>query len=138
MVIAPLKRALLLVDEECVRSVVRNSCERIGFEVSEARGCTVTAHSECDLGCCWIEGGPDLVIIEVILHRPCSGMDAAQKILQRWTEAKILLISASPVVLWPEIAIRKMDALPASRVGFLPKPFDLKTFKQAADSLVSS
>jgi hypothetical protein len=89
----------------------------------------------CDLACGAHHESPRVVIIEVVIPRSCSGIEAARKALLRWPGVKILLTSATPASYWPPEAQAIFAELPRSSYCFLPKPFTVRQVEAALEEL---
>jgi CheY-like chemotaxis protein len=121
-----------------VRTVVRAMLQRDGFVWTESSGCKGPEFAPgCDLTCA---GGadPDLMVIEVIVPRCCSGVRVAEKALRRWPNVKILLTSASSPDTWPADVASEFEALPGDSVAFLAKPFTATQMRATVGNLLGT
>ena len=133
-----MKRASLLIDEPYVLNVVRSMLEHHGFAVEGFAACLQPGlPHECELGCRTEHAAPDLIVVEILLPRCCTGVDAARKALRQWPGVKVLLTSASPREMWPEDAVNAFASLPAMSCGFLAKPFTTQQLYAAIDDLLN-
>lgn len=127
----------ILVDEPLVRNVVHAILTRRGFLVNEVSVCVKPeVAGKCDLECCADLGNIDLMIVEVLVPRCCSGIEAARKVLRRWPGVRILLTSASPAEIWPADDANLFSNLPKSSCRFLPKPFTAFQLQSAIEELL--
>jgi DNA-binding NtrC family response regulator len=125
----------LVVETPAVLDVLRMGLARNGYTAQEWSPC-LRAEVPGDCSQCFPQDArPDLMVIEVLLPRCCSGIQVAEKALQRWPEVKILLTSATPVSGWPFPVQRAFRALPEGSVAFLAKPFITSQFFEAIDAL---
>ena len=94
---------------------------------------------ECDLTCCGESGAaPDVAMLAVLGPRHCTGVTAALKARVKWPGARILLISASPMEIWPAAERERLSQLPESSYGFLQKPFALGDLRDAVGRLLGA
>ncbi len=129
--------ASIWVEEPAVHNVVIAMLARCGFVVNELPVCVKPqSPEECDSECCSNAAAPQLIVLEVITHRACNGVETAWKLLRRWPAVKILLTSASPVEMWPDGAGDLAAQLPRESVAFLPKPFSFGQFETTVKRLV--
>ena len=133
-----MKRIALIVEDPLVRRVIAQILGRGGFGVHEVGPCLrPECPQQCSLECCAPGCRPDLLVLEVIAPRSCSGIDGAQKALLAWPDVKILLITASPREAWPGDASEIFATLPGRSCTLLPKPFTAQALRNVVDDLLS-
>jgi DNA-binding NtrC family response regulator len=134
-----MKSVFILAEDPLIRNVVSAMFVQNGFAVNEAPQCVCPGSaSDCDLLCCSTATRPDLVMLEVIVHRACSGVESAQKILRRWPGVRVLLTSASSSDMWPGNAATLFNELPGELCAFLAKPFTIGQLKEKVEHLLFS
>ena len=133
---AEMRRIVISIQEPTVRNPVRSILKRTGAVVHEIAPCVKPdSAGDCELECYPDQGSPDVMIFDVLVERACSGVEAAQKALQRFPGLKILLISATPPEIWP-VSVRSLFGnLPTDSCAFLPKPFTANQLNVAVDAL---
>lgn len=133
------KQITVVVDEPQVRALILRLLHRELALIHEAGPCErPECPEQCDLRCCSDDSIPDLVVLEVIVPRSCSGVEAGSKALKRWPKVKLLFISASPPDMWPEQAAELLNSLPSKSYMLLPKPFTAQQFHRAVSGLLDS
>ncbi len=106
-----------------VRQVVHSILLRKGFIVYDVALCVRPESADCCEVECAGRSSPDLMVIEVLVPRSCTGIQVARKALRRWPNVKVLLTSASPRELWPSDSAHELAGLLGKSCAFLPKPF---------------
>jgi len=79
---------------------------------------------------------PDLMILDVLVDRACTGVEAAHNALQRFPGVKILLTSAIPPQVWPDSVRLLFETLPEHSCTFLSKPFTAQQLNAAVAALL--
>ena len=119
-----MKHVCLVFHEPLIRNLVHAILARTDFTVNDIPACVESeVPHECNLRCCADHPEPDLLVMEVITPRRCSGVDAAHQALRRWPGVKVLLTSASSMDVWPTVDAQLFSALPSGSCAFLSKPF---------------
>jgi hypothetical protein len=127
-----MKSVSVLADEPLVRSLLHRMLERKGFTLRDYADCTRPQNpGDCELACCPDDIPPDLLVVEIVVPRNCSGVEIAGKSLIRWPGLKILLTSGTPVSFWPPAAKEAFSLLPEASCRFLAKPFTAGQFDAA-------
>jgi CheY-like chemotaxis protein len=116
-------RILLVEDEPAVRELLRHALMRRGYQVET--GCT----GDEGMALCDSLEPPDLLITDLILPG-ASGPAIAERLRQRVPGAKVLLMSG-----YAEHPL--LDAAHAAGEPCLVKPFELSTFSDTVQQLLS-
>jgi DNA-binding NtrC family response regulator len=134
-----MKRVVISSLEPSIEELIRQILESSNFLVQGAGSC-VKPHdpAECMLDCCNGLIPPDLLVLDVIVDRACSGVEAAEKALRRWPGVKILLVSATPSDVWPPAAQQILPALPKQSYSFLFKPFTPQQLLRSVNTLFAT
>jgi DNA-binding NtrC family response regulator len=128
----------LFVEEPLVRQAMHAMLRDADIELHDVPPCVHPKdHASCYLECCQNHPEPDLIIVEIIAPRSCSGIQSSQKLLRRWPGVKLLLISASPKQMWPGDAAMRFEELPSRSCAFLAKPFTVTQLRSAVDKLLA-
>ena len=107
------------------------------FDIQDISACVRPNETDdCKLECYSTQEPPDLVILDVIVDRDCSGVDAAHKALERFPGVKILLTSATPPLVWPDSARLRFNALPQNCCAFVLKPFTPQQLHETVTALL--
>jgi len=132
-----LKRIILSIQEPIISTVVHSMLRDRDFDIQDIGACVRPNEADdCKLECFSNEERPDLLILDVVIDRDCTGVEAAHKALQRFPGVKILLTSATPPLVWPDSARVLFDALPAHGWAFLSKPFTAQQLHAAVTALL--
>jgi CheY-like chemotaxis protein len=130
-------RIAVVADEPIVRELLQAIFLSRGFQVSPCGPCVQPeVASECVLECLSNDVTPDLIVLEVLVPRSCSGIEAAHKALRLWPQVKILLISASLRQHLGQDAVELLCKLPSESYIFLAKPFTAPQVNTAVDALL--
>ncbi len=130
------RNVLMLVDDPIVRRFLTVVMERHGCRVVAFGPCVEPrVAGGCELACCADGVTPDVVVLEIIAPRLCSGTEAAHKALRRWPGIKLLLTSTTARSDWDTDVIQQFDSLPPDAYVFLPKPFAAPELQAALRAL---
>jgi CheY-like chemotaxis protein len=132
-----LKRIALSFQEPIIRNFFRSVLQGPGFLVQDVAPCIQPSDAaDCILECWSDHERPDLMVFDVVVDRACTGVEAAQKALQRFPGVKILLTSATPPAVWPDPAPLLFAALPENSCAFLSKPFTAQQLRATVEALL--
>ena len=132
-----LKRITLSIQERMVRDVIHSMLRAHDFDVQDIAPCVQPNETaDCMLECYPDQERPDLMILDVMVDRACTGVEVAQKALQQFPSVKILLTSATPPLVWPDSARLLFDTLRGNSCAFLSKPFTAQQLHTAIAALL--
>lgn len=117
-------RILIVDDAECMLKAFRDILEAYGYNVHEAVNGedAITKYTETE---------PDIVLMDILMPK-LDGISATKKILERHSNAKIIVISAVG-----KSGLEK-ECLKAGAKKFIKKPFKIKDLINSIDSLVEN
>ena len=117
-------RILIVDDAACMLKAFRDILEAHGYNVHEA------INGE-DAIAKYAETKPDIVLMDILMPK-LDGISATKKILEKHSDAKIIVISAVG-----KSGLEK-DCLTAGAKKFIKKPFKIRDLINTIDSLVKS
>ena len=122
------KKTILVVDDnDDVRRLVKKVLERSGYEVAEA--------SDGPSTLALIENGlvPDLVLMDIRLPGPQSGLEVTCSIKEIPSMQRIPVVALSASVLDRD----RQQALTAGCSGFISKPIDISTLPSQVETYIA-
>ena len=120
------RKSVLIIEDEMIHGMLlRSSIENSGYRVLD-----VISRGE-DAVLAAIDHQPDLIISDILLKGPVTGVDAIEQILNHITIPFIFLTAIND----SKIMTRAIDAAPSAIIN---KPYDMKILMATIDSLLKN
>jgi len=120
------RKSVLIIEDEMIHGMLlRSSIENSGYRVLD-----VISRGE-DAVLAAIDHQPDLIISDILLKGPVTGVDAIEQILNHITIPFIFLTAIND----SKIMTRAIDTAPSAIIN---KPYDMKILMETIDSLLKN